>query len=196
MRIVTICGSLRRSSYNAGLIRAAAESAPEDVELVALTGIKEVPIFDEDDQATSGFPPAVSSAMDQIRAADAVLISTPEYLYAPPGGLKNLLDWLSFPPPTNVLRFKPVALMGASISDKGTVRSQLILRQSLLFIEAQVLAKPEIYVPVAHTRFDAEGNLLDDEVRAAVAGLVTELRDFARSVALRNLGHERPFLFT
>ena len=195
-RIVAISGSLRGASYNSGLIRAAMEEAPADVEVVPLTGMKQVPVFDDDDLQASGFPDAVLSAMDQVRAADAVLIATPEYSYGPPGALKNLLDWLAFPPATNVWRFKPVGLMGATIGDKGTVRAQLTLRQTFLFLEAQVLVKPEIYVSSAPAKFDGEGNLHDAEVRSAVAGLVAELRDFAQSIRTRGFSLDRPFLFT
>jgi chromate reductase len=195
IRILGISGSLRRASFNSGLVRAAQSEAPDGVELTLLDRLGEVPVLDDDARAEA-MPPEVERVVEQVRAADAVLIATPEYCYGIPGGLKNLIDWLSSPPPTNPLRFKPVALMGASIGHFGTLRAQAALRQVLLYHEAHVLTKPEIYVAGATAKFDADGNLVDDKVRALVRRSVAELREHALAVRARGFTHDREFAFT
>jgi len=195
-RILAISGSLRAASYNSGLIRAAVEVAPEGIEVDVLERLGEVPLLEVPAGPMTGFPPPVAAVVERLAAADAVLIATPEYCYGVPGGLKNLIDWLSFPPPTNPLRFKPVALMGASIGQFGTLRAQASLRQSLLFHDACVMSKPEVYVAAAPEKFDEAGELTDEATRALVGKAVAELRDFALAVRQRGLSHEREFIFT
>jgi chromate reductase len=176
-RIVGISGSLRRDSHNTSLLRAAAEVAGPEVELELYDGLKEVPPYDEDDEVYPR-PESVVRLNEAIANADAVLFSTPEYNASIPGHLKNAIDWVSRPVATNVLRNKPVAVVGASTGAFGAVWAQAELRKVLAALGARVL-EVELPVPHAHTRFD-EGGLTDDEIRAslaeAVEGLAAEIR--------------------
>ena len=179
-RILGISCSLRRDSHNTSLLRAAAEVAGPDVELELYEGLKEVPPYDEDDDVHLR-PASVARLNAAIAAADAVLFSTPEYNSSIPGQLKNAVDWISRPIATNVLRNKPVAVVGASTGAFGAVWAQAELRKVLAVLGARVL-DVELPVPYAHTRFDEDG-LTDDEIRAsladAVEALAAEIRERA-----------------
>jgi chromate reductase, NAD(P)H dehydrogenase (quinone) len=170
-RILGISGSLRRDSHNTSLLRAAAEVAGSDVELELYEGLKEVPPYDEDDDVHLR-PASVARLNAAIAAADAVLFSTPEYNSSIPGQLKNAVDWISRPIATNVLRNKPVAVVGASTGAFGAVWAQAELRKVLAVLGARVL-DVELPVPHAHTRFD--DGLTDDEIRASLAEAVEAL---------------------
>jgi chromate reductase, NAD(P)H dehydrogenase (quinone) len=180
-RILGISGSLRRDSHNTGLLRAAAEAAGQDVEVELYDGLKEVPPYDEDNDAHSR-PASVARLNAAIADADAVLFATPEYNASIPGQLKNAIDWVSRPVATNALRNKPVAVVGASTGAFGAVWAQAELRKVLAALGARVL-DVELPVPHAHTRF-AEGGLTDDEIRAslgdAVEALAAEVRERER----------------
>ena len=173
MRILGISGSLRRDSHNLKLLRAAAELLPAGVELEIWGGLKQVPPYDEDDDHA-----AAARAVAQLRAAlasaDAVLFATPEYNSSVPGQLKNALDWASRPHATNVLRNKPVAVVGASAGFFGGVWAQAELRKILAAIGARVV-DGEVAVGRAADRFDVGGRLVDDEARAQLAEVLDAL---------------------
>jgi chromate reductase, NAD(P)H dehydrogenase (quinone) len=176
-RILGISGSLRRDSHNTSLLRAAAEAAGPDVEFELYDGLKEIPPYDEDDDVHPR-PAAVARLNAAIARADAVLFATPEYNSSIPGQLKNAIDWVSRPVATNVLRNKPVAVVGASTGAFGAAWAQAELRKVLAALGARVL-DVELPVPHAHTRFE-EGELTDDEIRTnlaeAVEALAAEIR--------------------
>lgn len=178
--ILGIPGSLRRQSYNLGLLRAARELAPEGVE-IEIYDLAQIPLYNGDIEA-AGDPDPVRDLKDRIRAANALLIATPEYNYSIPGVLKNAIDWASRPPTMSPLRYKPIAIMGASPGNFGTVRAQLALRQVFFFTESYVLLKPEVLVFGARDRFDAAGNLTDETTRGLVRSLVEALVDWSRRV--------------
>jgi len=175
-RILGISGSLRRDSHNTSLLRAAAEAAGPDVELELYDGLKQIPPYDEDDDVHPR-PPSVARLNEAITSADAVLFSTPEYNSSIPGQLKNAIDWVSRPVATNALRNKPVAVVGASTGGFGAVWAQAELRKVLSALGARVL-DVELPVPHAHTRFE-DGGLTDDEIRAALEGVLETLTDAA-----------------
>ena len=171
-RILGISGSLRRDSHNSSLLRAAVETAGPDVELVLYDGLKEVPPYDEDDDVHPR-PASIARLNAAIADADAVLFATPEYNASIPGHLKNAIDWISRPVVTNVLRDKPVVVVGASTGAFGAVWAQAELRKVLAALGARVL-DVELPVPHAHTRFD-DGGLIDDQIRASLADAVEAL---------------------
>jgi len=171
-RILGISGSLRRDSHNTSLLRAAAEAAGPDVELELYDGLKQIPPYDEDDDLHPR-PTSVARLSQAIATADAVLFSTPEYNASIPGQLKNAIDWVSRPVATNVLRNKPVAVVGASTGAFGAAWAQAELRKVLSALGARVLDL-ELPVAHAHTRFD-EGGLTDDGIRASLAEAVGAL---------------------
>ena len=175
MRVLGIAGSLRKDSWNRKLLLAAAELLPEDVELEIWDGLKAVPPYDEDDDGHPA-PPPVAALREAIAAADAVLVATPEYNGSVPGQLKNALDWASRPFATNVLRFKPAVVVGASTGAFGAVWAQAELRKVLSTIGARVI-EGDVALGHAPERFDDAGRLVDEEALEQLAevleGLVT-----------------------
>jgi chromate reductase len=161
MRILAVSGSLRESSYNTSLLRAAIEAAPDGVELELWAGIGELPFYDEDLEHDA--PESVRRLREDWAAADAIFFSTPEYNGSVPGPLKNAIDWASRPRLEAVLRNKPVAVVGASTGQFGALWAQQDLKRILGIAGARVVGT-EIPVSRAHERFDAEGRLLDGEV--------------------------------
>ena len=176
-RILGISGSLRRDSHNTSLLRAAAEAAGPDVEVELYDGLKEIPPYDEDDDVHPR-PASVARMATAIAEADAVLFATPEYNSSIPGQLKNAIDWISRPVATNVLRNKPVAVVGASTGAFGAVWAQAELRKVLAALGARVLDL-ELPVPHAHTRFD-DGGLTDEEIRSTLVEAIEALAGEAR----------------
>jgi len=177
--ILGIAGSLRRLSYNKGLIRAAIALAPEGVTIEPFEQLADIPPYNADVEA-KGDPEPVRTMKDRIRAADALLIATPEYNYSVPGVLKNAIDWASRPPRESPMRGKPVAVMGASPGAWGTVRAQLALRQSFVFTESLCMVRPEVLVSHAKDKFDAQSELTDGPTREFVRALVVGLVDWTR----------------
>jgi chromate reductase, NAD(P)H dehydrogenase (quinone) len=161
MRILAVSGSLRESSFNTSLLRAAVEAAPDAVELELWEGLAELPLYDEDLEADP--PESVRRLREDWAAADAILFSTPEYNGSVPGGLKNAIDWASRPRLEAVLRNKPVAVVGASSGQFGALWAQQDLKRILGVAGARVVGT-EIPVPRAHEQFDREGRLLTSEV--------------------------------
>lgn len=179
MKIVGISGSLRAGSYNTALLRSAVAAAPAGTTIEEYARLRDVPPYDQDTDA--GVPPEpVADLRARLRAADGVLIATPEYNYGVPGVLKNAIDWASRPTSGSALAGKPVAIMGASPSHFGSVRAQLALRQSFLWIDARVVAQPELAVFRSHERFDSTGELIDQGTHDLLVGLLDALVDKIR----------------
>lgn len=158
MKIIGISGSLRKTSYNTSLLRALISLQPQGMEIEPIR-LNDIPIYNGDDEKATGKPATILELDQKIRAADGVVIVTPEYNFAIPGGLKNAIDWLSRG--SSPLKGKRVGVMGASDGPIGTARSQYQLRQTLQSQESIVMPRPEIFVSTAHDKFDAEGNLTD-----------------------------------
>jgi chromate reductase len=162
MRILGVSGSLREGSFNTSLLRAAAEAAPDGVELEPWEGLSELPLYDEDLDSDDA-PEPVRRLREAWGAANAILFVTPEYNGSVPGGLKNAIDWASRPAREGVLRNKTVAVTGASTGQFGALWAQQDLKRILGVAGARVVGT-EIPVGRAHERFDAEGRLLDGEL--------------------------------
>jgi chromate reductase, NAD(P)H dehydrogenase (quinone) len=180
LRVLGISGSLRRDSHNTRLLRAAASELPPGAELELFPWLKAVPPYDEDDDVEPA-PPGVSALREAIASADALLIATPEYNGSIPGQLKNAIDWASRPFPDNVLRGKPVGVIGSSPSMFGAVWAQAELRKVLGATGARVIDR-ELPLPRAAEAFDADGRLLNDEVRSGLRSLLGELAHETRPV--------------
>ena len=165
LAFVGLLGSLRKGSYNAMLMRAAAELLPSDVTLT-VAPIGDLPHYDADLDA-AGAPEAVRRFKAQLRAADAIVIVSPEYNYSVPGFLKNAIDWASRKPDP-ALEGKPGLIMGVSTGAFGTVRMQHHLRQICVAVDVRLLTRPEIAIGRAQERFDAEGRLVDESTRDLV----------------------------
>ncbi len=173
MRVLGFAGSLRRASYNRRLVESAARFFPEGVELSCWPGIADLPAYNEDLDGRSP-PPAAVRLRTAIQTADALLFATPEYNSSIPGGLKNLLDWASRPYATNVLRQKPVAVVGASTGFFGAVWAQAELRQVLRACGARVLDR-QLPVGRAAEAFAPDGSLGDPTLADALAEIVDQL---------------------
>lgn len=172
-RLLAISGSLRRASLNTAAARAALALLPAgwSGELVLL---HDIPPYNEDLRAGGAFPPPVQALRDAIRAADALLIVSPEYNYSIPGVLKNAIDWVSRPP-EQPFAGKPIATMGASPGAFGTVRMQPHLRFVLASLGAHVLWRPDVLIRDATQKFDERGELVDTETRELVVQLLAAL---------------------
>jgi chromate reductase len=177
MHILGISGSLRQGSLNTAALRACASLLPEGVTL-SLADLSKVPLYNEDIR-TQGLPSSVQQLREQIKAADAILIATPEYNYSFPGVLKNAIDWASRPP-DQPFDGKPIALMGATPGGLGTSRAQYHLRQVFIYLNGHVLNRPEVMISAAPTKFDNDGKLTDESTAENLRKLLAALCDAAR----------------
>jgi chromate reductase len=163
--IVGLCGSLRAGSLNRMALRLAGDLMPPTMKLETLEW-RDVPVFDGDVLA-AGLPPVVAALRERVRRADGVLIATPEYNFSIPGGLKNVLDWLSRGD-DQPFALKPLAMLTASPGPLGGARIQYDLRKVMLFLNAVVLVKPEVFIGGATAKFDATGACTDETTRGFV----------------------------
>lgn len=177
LRILGVCGSLRKASYNGGLLRVAQASAPEGVEIETFA-LNDIPLYNADVEA-AGDPQPVRELKGRVAGADALLIATPEYNGSVPGLLKNTIDWLSRPPQNTCLRSKTVAIMGASAGRSGTLRAQGQLRQLLAIFGCRIMEEPVVAIEGARDRFDAGGDPLEGAIREEVAAFVSAFADWA-----------------
>ena len=184
MRILGISGSLRSQSHNSRLLRAAAQALPPGAELDALDGLEAIPPFNEDYEDDQATPGVVVDLRERIAAADALLISTPEYNASIPGVLKNAIDWASRPFPHNVLRDRPVAVIGTSTGLFGAVWAQAELRKVLRYTGARVLDE-ELPVPTADYAFTTpDDRLATPELQERLGELLSALAREAEACAL------------
>lgn len=180
LNVLAFAGSLRANSYNRGLVQAALELAPPSLS-IEIFDLMPIPLYNADVEA-AGTPPAVQEFKRKIKAADALLIATPEYNYSVPGVLKNAIDWASRAssrdePPA--LIGKPAAIMGAG-GRFGTVRAQAHLRYILVHSDVKLLNKPELMIVRAWEHFDQDGALTDLETRRQVSDLLVALEKWTR----------------
>jgi len=173
VKILGISGSLRRASFNTMALHAAAELAPAGMS-IDICDIGDLPLYNDDVRA-AGFPPAVQSLRDRIKAADGLLFATPEYNYSIPGVLKNAIDWASRPP-EQPFDGKPIAVMGASPGALGTARAQYHLRQCFVFLNGHILNRPEVMIGAAGSKFDANGKLTDQATRDFLAAMLVAFK--------------------
>ncbi len=174
MKLLGLSGSLRAASHNSLLLREAAELLGPDDEFVFFDGLRDVPPYDEDEDVEPA-PAAVAKLREAILAADGILIATPEYNSSIPGFLKNALDWASRPIATNVVRNKPVAVIGSSVGMFGAVWSQAELRKVIAAMGGRVV-DAEVIVGQAPDKFDADLKLVDPTVLEGLQRALDALR--------------------
>ena len=175
IKVLAFAGSLRKGSYNKALVRAAVEVKPDsvDIEVFDLEGIPPCN-FDLEQQ----IPQRVVEFKDKIRAADALLIATPEYNFSVSGVLKNAIDWASRPKEGNPLEGKPVAIMSASTGRFGGARAQYHLRQSFVFLNMHPVNQPEVMLSSAKDNVDAAGYVTNEQTRKLIRQLLEALVDW------------------
>ena len=181
-KILAISGSLRKASTNTMALKAAQKLAPAGVE-ITIVDLSAIPMYNDDVRA-AGEPVSVTDLKAMVKAADAILIATPEYNFSIPAVLKNALDWMSRPPETP-FDGKPVAILGASPGPVGTARVQYHLRQVLVFMNAFTLNKPEIFINNSGSKFNAEGELTDEATGKFIVDQLMALRVLAERVKPR-----------
>jgi len=180
-KVLAIAGSLRRSSYNRGLLQAAAEHAPEGVELEIVQDLESLAPYNEDREDDR--PESAEALMARIQDADALLISTPEFNTTMPGQLKHLIDWGSRPyGPGAALYGKPVAVVGASQTDYGAMWAQDHVRKALGIAGARV-ADTELAVARVQDKFDESGRLADEETLEQLEHVLRGLAEHHRALA-------------
>ena len=173
LTVLGVCGSLRRGSYNRMALEAARRLAPAGMTVEPFEALRDIPLYDEDLEK-QGLPAPVQDLRTRIKAADAVLLVTPEYNYSVPGVLKNAIDWASRPP-EQPFADKPTAIMSASPGMLGGARAQYHLRQCFVYLDAKILNRPEVFVSQAGQKFAADGTLNDERTAKAIAGLLDAL---------------------
>ena len=179
LKIVTICGSLRKGSYYRALMKALPQLAPANMTLTEAPPYDKIPFYNADDQAASGFPDVVKTFADAIRSADGIIIVSPEYNWTVPGALKNALDWVSRMP-DQPFKEKPVAIQSASGGPMGGSRMQYHMRQIMVYLNAFTFGTPEILVSFAAQKFDEKTLELKDEATRKIVG--QQLAAFAKFI--------------
>jgi chromate reductase len=186
VKILGLSGSLRKDSYNSSALRAAQQLVPQGAALEIFDKLRDIPLFDQDQEKDQG--PAVADLKARVRKADAILFVTPEYNYSIPGVLKNAIDCASRPYGDSAWKGKPVAIMGASVGMLGSARAQYHLRQCFVFLEMHPVNQPEVMISKAADRFDAQGHLTDATSRELIQKLLVELVAWTRHLATRQKG--------
>jgi chromate reductase len=161
-KVLVICGSLRKGSFNAALARALPALAPEGMKLITAPSIGGFQLYNADVQEASGFPSPVEELAAAIRSADGVLFVTPEYNWSMPGVLKNAIDWLSRLK-EQPFKEKPVAIQSASQGPLGGARMQYHWRMSMTFVGAFIFGTPEVFVGLAQNKFAKDTMELNDQ---------------------------------
>ena len=179
IKIIGISGSLRKGSYNAGLLRAAAELAPENC-TVEVNSIRGIPLYDADKEEAEGIPPVAAELKDRIAAADGLLLVTPEYNNSLPGVFKNAIDWLSRPPRDRgrVFGGRRVGMIGATPGNFGTAFSQTAWLPVLRTLGMRPWFDKQLYISGASQIFDPDGRLTDDKMRSRLKSYLDGFVEF------------------
>ncbi|HRV60987.1 MAG: NAD(P)H-dependent oxidoreductase [Solirubrobacterales bacterium] len=185
MKVLAIVGSLRENSFSEQVARAAGDLAPEGVEVEVYEGLASVPAYNADhDPAYDGpepVPAEVEDLRNQISAADALLVVTPEYNAGPPGYLKNAIDWASRPHKASSLAGKPAAIVSQSPMPFGGIWANQALRKSFTITGTPTVER-ELAIGKVDEKIE-DGRLTDDQARADVIALMAELNELVAVIA-------------
>jgi chromate reductase, NAD(P)H dehydrogenase (quinone) len=179
LNVVSICGSLRKGSYNRMVMSALQGYAPEGLRVAEAPSYAEFPLYNADIQNSTGFPAPVQNLAEAIRAADGVIFVSPEYNYSIPGPLKNAIDWVSRLPNQPFVG-KPIAIISAAAGILGGGRMQYDLRRSMIFVDALTMNKPEIFIGNVSQKIDEKTGQIKDE--QAIGFIKQQLAAFAKSI--------------
>ena len=169
LKVLGICGSLRKKSFNMAALRAAGDLLPPGMSL-HITSIADLPMFNQD-VLDAGMPEPVKRFRTEVAQADGVLIASPEYNFSVTAPLKNAIDWASRPP-DQVWQDKPIAIFAATPGPLGGARVQYDLRRILGQIWGHVLPRPEVFIGLAPSKFDADLRLTDETTRKFLTDLL------------------------
>jgi chromate reductase len=177
IQLVGVSGSLRKGSYNTMLLKAALQLLPPNVSMEIIS-IEDIPLYnaDLDLPAAKQRPKTVEHFRKMLTDADGILISSPEYNYSIPGGLKNAIDWASRGEDSPLLR-KPIAVIGATTGLWGTTRMQLAFHNVFLYLDMKPVYKPEVLVAQAEKKFDKNGNLIDEMAKKLLKQKLEALKE-------------------
>jgi chromate reductase len=175
MKILGICGSLRKASFNMAALRACNELMPQGMTM-HIASIADLPIFNQD-VLDAGMPEPVKRFRGEVAAADGLLIASPEYNFSVSAPLKNAIDWASRPP-NQVFHDKPIAIFSAAGGPLGGARVQYDLRRILSQLWGHVLPRPEVFIGMAASKIDAQGRLTDETTRKFLTELLAGFKDW------------------
>jgi chromate reductase, NAD(P)H dehydrogenase (quinone) len=179
IRLLGLCGSLRRASLNRALLVEIAALLPTGATLEIDDSLAEFPLFNSDIKED---PAPVLAMKSKLAASHGLVIACPEYNYSVTGALKNGLDWLSRPPATSPMRRKPIGIVGGAAGMSGSMRAQAHLRQMLVFSDSPTMNQPEVLIPRQFERFSVDGRLTDESTR-----------DLLRAFAVAMVAHVRRY---
>ena len=186
LNVLVICGSLRNGSLNKAVARTLPELAPPGMTIKEAPPFDAFPLYNADHHQATVFPTAVTALADAIRAADGVIIVSPEYNFSVPGALKNAIDWVSRLK-DQPFKDKPIALQSASGGPLGAARMQYHLRQIMVFLEAFVFTRPEVFVTFAPQKIDEKaGRLADEPTREIIKTQLALFSKFIERVAAKS----------
>jgi chromate reductase len=175
LKILGICGSLRKASLNMAALRACNEIMPQGMKL-QVTSIADIPMFNQD-VFDAGMPEPVKRLRGEIAAADGLLFACPEYNFSLTAPLKNAIDWASRPP-NQAFQEKPAAMFSCSQGPLGGARVQYDLRRILVQLWCHPLPRPEVFIGSAPSKFDAQGKLTDETTRKFLTDLLAGFKDW------------------
>ncbi len=173
LKVLGVCGSLRKASLNMAALKACAELMPAGMTL-QIASIGDIPLYNQD-VFDAGIPQPARRHYDEIAAADGVLIATPEYNFSLPAPLKNAIDWVS-KMDNQPYQDKPVAVFSASRGPMGGARVQYDLRRILTQLWGHVLPRPEVFIGNAQSKLDAQGRITDEATRKFLGELLVGLK--------------------
>jgi chromate reductase, NAD(P)H dehydrogenase (quinone) len=182
LKILGVCGSLRKSSLNLAVLRACNDLMPSGMSM-KIAQIGDLPMYNQD-VFDAGIPEPVKRFEAELRAADGVLIASPEYNFSVPAALKNAIDWVS-KLPKQPWQDKPIAVVSASQGPLGGARVQYDLRRILGQLWGHLLPRPEVFIGVAQNKFDAQGKLTDETTRKFLSELLAGLKTWTERMKPR-----------
>jgi chromate reductase len=177
LKVLGICGSLRRQSTNLGLLKYARENAPDGIE-VKLADLTEIPFFNAD---LNCVPAPVQKFLNDIEQADALLLACPEYNYSMAPAIKNALDWASRAPDNHLLSGKTAAILGSG-GGMGSARAQYHLRQVCVFLNIHLINKPEVFSNAFNGNFNEEGCLIDGRIQGLIDEQLAALKSWTQKM--------------
>jgi len=181
LKILGVCGSLRKGSLNMAALRACNELMPQGMAMT-ITHIEDLPLFNQD-VFDAGIPEAAKRFRAEVSGADGVLIASPEYNFSLSAALKNAIDWASRPP-NQSWQDKPVAIFSVSQGPLGGARVQYDARRILGQLWAHVLPRPEVFIGMGPSKF-ADGKLTDEATKKFLTDLLAGFKPWIERMRVK-----------